>query len=185
VIFNSVRRGAVVVAHPDDEVMWVGGLLARYGEAFTVICCSIPARDPVRAWKFFDACAVLGAAARLMPFQERPPAPLDHLDLLDLSGFDLIVTHNAVGEYGHAHHVQLHRHIKKRWPDKTATFGWAPDSRGEVVLHLTADEQAKRLAALKCYDHVSPSDGRPKWEALLDHYAIDLRIETHHAPDRA
>lgn len=179
-MLGAVRNGVVVVAHPDDEVMWAGGLLARYGDRFTVICCSIPARDPVRAWKFFDACEVLGAKARLLPFQEQPPAPLAHLDLLDLSGFDLIVTHNEAGEYGNPHHSQINRHIMARWPDKTATFGWP--SGGDTVLNLTEAEQEKRMAALRCYDHVSPSDGRPKWEALLARYRLDLTVETFNQP---
>lgn len=182
-MFTGVRHGVIVVAHPDDEVMWAGGLLARFGERFTVICCSIPRTDPVRAWKFFAACEVFGARAKLLPFTETPPGEaLDHGGLLDLRSFDLIVTHNAEGEYGHHHHRALHRFITNANPSSTATFGWRPEGRGSEVLHLTADEQQRRMAALRCYDHVSPSDGKQKWQALLDRYPIDLRIETFDPP---
>ena len=185
-MIDSVRRAAVVVAHCDDETLWAGGLLARYGERITVIACSIPRADPVRAYKFFDACAVFGAAARLLPFTETAlDEPLAHLGVLDLSGFDMVVTHNRAGEYGHFHHKALHRFIMERWADRTACFGWQTDGRGEVVLHLTAEERVKKLAALKCYDHTSSMDAKPKWQALIDRYSIDFRVETYHAPRRA
>lgn len=178
-IFDQVSNGVVVICHPDDEVMWAGGLLARYGERFTVICCSIPRSDPERAWKFFDACDVFGAKARLLPIVEtEKPLNIAHVDL---SGFDMVVTHNAAGEYGHHHHMALHQSLK---PLRPVTFGYRPDGRGSIALHLTADEQARRMAALQCYDHVSPHDsGKPKWQALLDRYAIDLRVETFNPPD--
>lgn len=184
-MFDGVRHGAVVVAHPDDEVLWAGGLLARHGERYTVICCSIPRADPVRAFKFFAACETFGAHARLLPFPETDPKePLQHLGLLDLSAFELVVTHNAQGEYGHPHHRALHRFVTERFPRAAATFGFRPDgSRGSEVLHLSADEQARKMAALRCYDHVSPHDsGKPKWQALMDRYALDFRTESFDPP---
>lgn len=183
-MFCAVECGAVVVAHPDDEVMWAGGLLSRYGDSFTVICCSIPRRDPVRAWKFFAACETFGARALLLPFTESDPSqPLENLGCLDLAPFDCVVTHNSVGEYGHAHHRSLSKFVRARWGGKTWTFGWRPDGRGSHVLHLSESEQTRRMAALRCYDHVAPSDnGKPKWQALLDRYRIDPRIETFDPP---
>lgn len=182
-LWADVSCGAVVVAHPDDECLFAAGLLIRYPERWTVFCCTIPRTDPIRALKFFDACEVLGARGVLFPFTEAEPrARLEHLDRLDLDGFDLVVTHNADGEYGHLHHRQIHSHIMERWPEKTACFGWKLGGHGRDVLHLRAGEQEQKLAALKCYDHTSPFDGKPKWQALLDRYAIDLRIESHDPP---
>src|SRR6266705_2571148 len=99
-------RRALVVAHCDDESLWFGGLLAAEPGDWTIIACSIPRTDPIRAWKFFDACEVLGAKPRLLPFVESGPLELlGNTDRLDLAGFDQIVTHNVVGEYGHRHHL--------------------------------------------------------------------------------
>lgn len=167
----------MVVAHCDDEVMWAGGLLSRYGEKFTIIACSIPTRDPERAWGFFRACEVFGAKAKLIPISESPNEDLKRLDLLDLSTFDLIVTHNAQGEYGHVHHRQLHEFISSRF--NPITFGYP--NRGDIVLNITEEENHRRMKAMRCYDHVSPTDGIPKWQALLRRYPIDLRTETHNA----
>lgn len=184
-MFGERQSIAVVVAHCDDESLWAGGLLSRFGERCTVIACSIPRSDPVRAWKFFAACDVFGAKARLLPFTETDAArPLNSLEALDLDAFDCIVTHGAAGEYGHQQHRSLSAFVRGRWPDKTWGFGWRPDGRGALALYATRDEQERRLAALKCYDHVSPHDGgKPKWKALLDCYPVDLRVETHDPPD--
>lgn len=174
-------RRALVVAHPDDESLWFGGLLAAEPGDWTVICCSIPRADPERAWKFFDACEVLGAKARLLPFAEtHAKEPLLHVDLIDLSRFDQVVTHNTVGEYGHGHHVWLNRILTARYPDKVVTggYGRAP---GAKWIALSDHQIGIKMAALRCYDHTSPTDGKPKWRALLERYGsqFDLGIETY------
>ena len=61
-------KRAIVVAHPDDEVLWAGGLPLRFPGDWTVVCCSTPAKDPVRAEHFFDACDVLGVKGKIFPF---------------------------------------------------------------------------------------------------------------------
>jgi hypothetical protein len=170
-------RSAIVVAHPDDETIWAGGYPLRYRGDWTVLCCSVPRIDPVRAIKFFDACAVLGVCGDVLPFTESPPTQaLGHLDRLDLSGFDLILTHNAEGEYGHVHHKSVHQHVVRNATCKILTFGYG---KGSIRIDLTPDETARKLAALSCYDHTSPTDGKPKWRALLDRYRIDPTVETY------
>jgi LmbE family N-acetylglucosaminyl deacetylase len=162
-------HNALVVAHPDDETLWGAGIMLRHPGDWTVICCSIPRRDPIRAWKFFDACTVLGAKPRLLPFTEAEPTEsLMGLSTIDLSRFDCIVTHNHAGEYGHLHHKQVAAMIPK-----AIRFG---EGVGGQPLELTAAESGKKLQALKCYDHVLPYGGRkiPKWEALLERYGAHL-----------
>jgi LmbE family N-acetylglucosaminyl deacetylase len=175
-----VRR-ALVVAHPDDESLFFGGLVIAEPGDWTIICCSIPRTDPERAWKLFDACEVLGAKARLLPFVESgPKEPLQNLNLIDLSGFDQIVTHNTVGEYGHQHHVQINRRLMACCPDKILTGGYGK-SVGPKRIALNERQLGVKMAALRCYDHTSPSDGKPKWRALIDRYGsqFDLGVETY------
>jgi hypothetical protein len=168
-------RSAIVVAHPDDETLWCGGYPLRYPGDWTVLCCSVPRIDPIRAIKFFDACAILGVCGDVLPFTEsQPNEALGHLDKLDLSGFDLILTHNAAGEYGHRHHQSVHQYVTRHATCKVMTFKGT-----QVRLDLTPDETARKLAALACYDHTSPTDAKPKWQALLDRYHIDPTVETY------
>ncbi len=167
-------KRVVLVAHPDDEVLWAGGIVIRHPGDWTIICASVPRSDPIRAVKFKDACYVLNAEPMLIDWQE-PPAnePFLHLDCIDLSPYDHILTHNAFGEYGHIQHKSIHNFVKRKYGKKQiSTFGYRAGSKGIHRIDLTEFEEARKLKALKKYDHPSQYEGRtlPKWEALLDRY---------------
>lgn len=156
------------MAHPDDETLWSAGLILRYPKDWTVICCTIPYHDPIRAEKFHDACKTLGAMDSVaIDHSERAgliPVP-------DLSDFDLIVTHNEVGEYGHVQHRELHNAVKGRWPEKMLCFGYGGGTP-KLTLALSDIEAEKKLAALQCYDHRASNDrGKMKWEVLLETFS--------------
>ncbi len=172
----------LLVAHPDDEVLWFGGRVLSFPGDWTIICCSIPRSDPIRAYKFFDACQVLGAAGRLLPFTEPDiNAEFTNLDAIDLSSYDEITTHNDVGEYGHRHHIALNRFVAERCPDKMVTDCYGKPNAGRRLL-LDDSLIKQKMAALTCYDHVSKHDKKkPKWQALLDRYNpyYDLSIESY------
>ena len=160
---------AVVVAHPDDETLWAS---SHIGPGVDVICCTVPRRDPERAIRFFDAVRELGGFPILIPFVESAPNELlPHLDVLDLSRYDTVVTHGAKGEYGHLHHMHVHDHVNATFTGKKVFFGY---QEGNLV---ECDPERKKAALMK-YDHHSPSDGgKPKWQALIDVYDIDLGKE--------
>lgn len=164
-------KAAMVVAHPDDETLWgAGWILANATDEFTVICCSTPKRDPVRADKFRDACAVLRATPwQCYAVDRGGHAPLDLRGLPDLMQFDYVVTHNHMGEYGNPHHVQVNHYVREHFQGRpTYCFGRGLNHASSFTL---SDEQAARkLEALKCYSHVSSADGMPKWRALIDRY---------------
>lgn len=185
----DVRRAVLVVAHPDDETLWCGGLLASTAEQieWTVICCSTPRRDPIRVEKFAEACQLLGVRHRIVSAWEEtpPPQPLTHLERFlsaqRLSAYDLLVTHGTEGEYGHVHHRQLNRYLTAR-QTHVVTIAMRPtgsQSPGQDFA-LAPAVIAKKLSALHCYDHVLPYRGRPmpKWEALLLEYGKTFDLET-------
>jgi len=161
-------RKAVVVAHPDDETLWASSQV----EGSDVICCTVPRRDPERAIRFFEAVRVLGGYPILIPFQEPTAAEfIEHLSVLDLSPYDLVVTHNKNGEYGHLHHRQVHTYIKNTYKGDLMTFGYGS---GEPI----DCDPIKKLEALKKYDNHSNADGGlPKWKALMEKYQIDMDRE--------
>lgn len=167
--FVGARRVGVYVAHPDDETLWAGGLLAALPSTTIVYACSIPVRDPERAARFFDACAALDVQGRLLPHPEVLGGSLTHLDLYKdtMEKFDVILTHGINGEYGHLHHIQVHTWVLRNTRRHVLLFGDAPG------YELDDDLVKKKMDALACYDHCSPTDrGKTKYDALVELYGI-------------
>jgi hypothetical protein len=156
--------------------MWFGGLILSEPGDWTVISLTVPRIDPIRAWKFFDACEALGAKGRLLPYQEpEPHLPLEdeRMALLGLEPYDRIATHGAEGGYGHVQHVSLHRFIHSRWRHKEVWSDCPPGkSDYDVEIALAPEEFGQKLRALRCYDHVLPYQGvaMTKCAALLKRY---------------
>lgn len=160
----------MVVAHPDDESLWGAGMLLRKS-GWTVISCSTPLRDPERGEKFKNACALFNADYVLMSQPEQVGTRLN-LDNLDLSKYDMIVTHNRDGEYSNAHHKQVHEYIVGKWPEKTICFGYRQKNSSvrDFEIELTPDECKKKMAAIQCYDNIGSSN-RPTWVMLMETFA--------------
>ncbi len=170
----AFKKCVMVVAHPDDETLFGAGIILQNPAAdWTVICCSVPRIDPIRAMKFYDACEALGARGIVLPFGEGGPhLPLEQVELLNLDKYDVIVTHNARGEYGHRHHIDVHNEIVKRYASKPCFFfGSGTEGHGYFIT-LSDDELQRKRQALECYDHVLPYEGvnMSKHEALLKRY---------------
>lgn len=127
-------KTAVVVAHPDDEILWAGGYLAAH-PGTDVICCTVPQKAPERLLVFFMVCRMLGAnGIVLADCADVPGEPIGSLDHVRqyVRQYSLILTHNHVGEYGHAHHIAVHRAMRATGvPMKV--FGYGITTDGESV----------------------------------------------------
>ena len=115
-------EGLVVIAHPDDEVIWTGGLILRHAEWNWHVLSLCRADDPDRAPRFLRAADALGAHPVITSLDDSPDlAPLS-LDLSEItlrirqlvpSRFDVILTHGLRGEYTrHPRHEQVHRAVR-------------------------------------------------------------------------
>jgi hypothetical protein len=165
-------KAAMIVAHPDDESLWGAGFLIEdnwYAE-WTVICCSTPAHDPPRAFAFKRACAVLGVKSVMLGAKDREP--LLKFDLPSLSEFARVVTHNHVGEYGHAHHKQVHSAVRAAYGGVVFGFGYGIPFGEKSTMGRTLSDASldKKIEALQCYNHTANTDKSPKWIALVDKY---------------
>ncbi|MFI9210294.1 PIG-L deacetylase family protein [Streptomyces sp. NPDC053253] len=119
-----------VFAHPDDECLLAGGVLAQHhaAGARTGVVTATWAPDSRRAPELADALAVLGAGPpRLLGYGDarNPEAAPGQLRLVDtplneaigrlvahIRDFrpDIVVTHDAVGQLtGHPDHVRTHQ----------------------------------------------------------------------------
>lgn len=174
---HKYSRMAVVVAHPDDEVLWFGGLLAwsrnNISVPVDVICCSIPETEPERAMKFQDACRYLGARYKLLPVTEVRGGHLEHLDWLSLGNYDVVFTHNNIGEYGHKHHIDVHGFVKRRFDGPIYVSGYGIQEGTPIQFDWN-----EKLEAIKCYNHMSKLMGVPKYKELLARWGSGFDLAT-------
>jgi LmbE family N-acetylglucosaminyl deacetylase len=107
---------AVIVAHPDDETLWAGGIILMHPEINWTILTLCRLSDPDRSPKFNKAMKALGVKGVMGDLDDGPEQiPLDcHevqcaiIELLPSNNFDLIITHGPQGEYTrHRRHEEV------------------------------------------------------------------------------
>jgi hypothetical protein len=124
----------LIVAHPDDEVLW-GGLNLLLQTGWFVVCAS-HLSDPVRSREFFKTMSFCNVTRFVMyDVKEEYTDDEDESDSqfygtpfekgiseLTKHPWKLVLTHNPEGEYGHEHHRTMHRLVMKHFPS-AQTFG--------------------------------------------------------------
>ena len=98
---------AVIVAHPDDETLWTGGLMLMHPEVQWTVVTLCRKSDKDRAPKFFKALEKFGAFGFMGDLDDGPEqVPLNDSEVQDTiirvlpsKKFDLIITHSTSGEY--------------------------------------------------------------------------------------
>jgi LmbE family N-acetylglucosaminyl deacetylase len=163
-------RRAIVVAHPDDEILWTA---PEPGD--TIFYCSTPSRDSIRATRCLQVCKLYDAVPIISPELDRyngsgPAKPLKDIGtfLASLNDFDAVITHNEVGEYGHPQHKQISRWVKENYRGSLTLFGEGLARKQRTT--LSEDDYQRRVAALKCYDDVWGKPPGPLWSDLVDRY---------------
>jgi len=115
---------AVVVAHPDDETLWAGGLMLMHPDAEWTVVTICRKSDADRAPKFFKAIEEFGAAGHIGDLDDGPEQKPLHsgevqrtiMELLPFDKFELIITHGPVGEYTrHIRHEETAKAVMTLW----------------------------------------------------------------------
>jgi len=121
---SKIKNIAVIVAHPDDETLWAGGTILSHPSLLWYIVCLSRRNDENRAPRFQNALKVLKSDGIMGDLDDGPEQKhLDEmevenviLDLLPPQHFDLIITHNPVGEYTrHLRHEETGKAVIKLW----------------------------------------------------------------------
>jgi LmbE family N-acetylglucosaminyl deacetylase len=123
---DSLKKAAVIVAHPDDETIWAGGTILLHPDWQWTVVVLCRGNDPDRAPKFHRAVKKLGATGMMGNLDDGPEQlPLPEVDLqqtiLSLlleTRFNLILTHSPYGEYTrHLRHEETSRAVISLWEE--------------------------------------------------------------------
>lgn len=107
----------MIVAHPDDELLWGYRHLAQDPKSWKVICVCC-ASDPTRVKEFQAVMRVIGVDNYEMWDNENTiigwrlhPLTVSRIELELVKGYDVVITHNWYGEYGNLQHMAVHRAV--------------------------------------------------------------------------
>jgi len=107
---------AVIVAHPDDETLWTGGLILMHPEVKWTVLTLCRKSDPDRSSKFCETMKILRAQGIMGDLDDGPeqePLEIEHVQseiasMLPANEYDLILTHSTQGEYTrHRRHEEV------------------------------------------------------------------------------
>ena len=129
------KKALLVTAHFDDEVLFAGGLLSLLKRNIQIVCMTKTYQRRQFPEKYEQAfkrlCADLKIKAYYGEFEPHK-APLSPKLLPEycyacwrkirylrrFKDYDIIITHNAIGEYGHIDHVITHYACKVAFHNK-------------------------------------------------------------------
>ncbi|MFC1780736.1 PIG-L deacetylase family protein [Planctomycetota bacterium] len=123
-VITEESRCAVIVAHPDDETLWTGGIMLLHPDADWTVVTMCRNNDPDRAPKFFKALQEYNAKGVMGDLNDDPSQePLGLtliqktiMELLPTERFDLIITHSKWGEYtSHIRHEETADAVLDLW----------------------------------------------------------------------
>ena len=163
-----MKQAAIIVAHPDDEIIWCGGVILQNLEWDWTVLSLCRASDRDRRPKFRAVCERLDMAGYISDLDDSNPLktinPMCEIrcricEFLSQMDWDLCLTHGPAGEYGHQRHIEVHDEVS--WLVKTGaircgelwTFAYSCDPEtgecdvlpdADIVVSLTPDQLAEK-----------------------------------------
>ena len=122
----------MIVAHPDDDYIWGGSHLID--DDYLVVCITCGVKR-VRALEFKKAMDKTGDKYIMLGYPDKTNGKRDNWDLvydditkdlkkiIEYKNWNIIVTHNPDGEYGHIHHKMTSKIVTSLTGDNLYYFG--------------------------------------------------------------
>jgi LmbE family N-acetylglucosaminyl deacetylase len=141
-------KALLCIAHPDDEVIFFGGLLQQRKYDWTVACATDANADGKgkrRLKDFHRSCKMLGVRETVcfgLPdvFSRR----LNQTKLIQcirsLGSFNRVYTHGVLGEYGHRHHQDVSFAVHQTFQGRTSVFSAAYNTYADEFCQLTRSQ---------------------------------------------
>lgn len=151
-------RSLLIVAHPDDETLFFGGLLASRAGQVDVVCVTDgngDGRGAERKLEFESACRELGVREfQQLDFFDDPHNRLDVERLMKalrpfkLKNYDEVFTHGPIGEYGHQHHQDVCFAVHNLFCKSARVFSAAYNCYPDFTIALSEAQYQKKCALL-------------------------------------
>ena len=133
----SKIKALAVVAHGDDETLWMGATLLRLDYDWTVCC--ILEKDKKKAKAFKRVCKEIYGAK-----------PLYSLRKINPTDYAVVYTHSANGELRkHPDHIKVHNIVREMGFRKIRLF-W-PFSGAMFHTKVNENERVKKVKAMEQY----------------------------------
>ena len=135
----------MIVAHPDDELIFGGAELIQHGPEYKVICLTNKS-NKTRSKEFEQVMGKLNVGSwEMLDYEDKLDSTEEFNlnDILSYKNWKKIVTHNPIGEYGHPQHKLIFESVK-RFTTNFYVFG-------KSNVKLSQDILNNKLETLKLY----------------------------------
>ena len=133
-IKDDNKLNLMIVAHPDDELLWGGQMLLDYPN--WMVICITNGNDITRKNDFIRVMNKINAKYEIFNFIDsydyvnpvfwndkiKEQIRLELNRIVNKNNYNMIITHNKDGETGHIHHKLLHELVTEIVKDKNKLF---------------------------------------------------------------